>query len=171
MQWMLLRQNAWKELYMEGFRLHDLKRWHKGFERKTLDQSLANGSSFESRSWRSFVLCGLYRSTNWTLRAHKSNRMKVTNKIKKHTINEEIINRMYRFHCCLIALPDAIRTRCYTNGSSYLMFSDNFILYAKKCKKRNEIFNVPVSATKSVWLRPHAGCRSDRQRKQCPWKV
>ena len=23
-----------RELYMEGFRLHDLKRWHKGFERK-----------------------------------------------------------------------------------------------------------------------------------------
>lgn len=30
-----------KELYMEGFRLHDLKRWHKGFERKPQDQSLA----------------------------------------------------------------------------------------------------------------------------------
>ena len=28
-----------KELYMEGFRLHDLKRWHKGFERKASEQS------------------------------------------------------------------------------------------------------------------------------------
>lgn len=36
-----------KELYMEGFRLHDLKRWHKGFERKPQDQSLANGSSLK----------------------------------------------------------------------------------------------------------------------------
>ena len=32
-----------KELYMEGFRLHDLKRWHKGFERKPQDQSLSTG--------------------------------------------------------------------------------------------------------------------------------
>ena len=32
-----------KELYMEGFRLHDLKRWHKGFERKPQDQSLDSG--------------------------------------------------------------------------------------------------------------------------------
>lgn len=36
-----------KELYMEGFRLQDLKRWHKGFERKPQDQSLANGSSLK----------------------------------------------------------------------------------------------------------------------------
>ena len=36
-----------KELYMEGFRLHDLKRWHKGFERKPQDQSLAYGSSLK----------------------------------------------------------------------------------------------------------------------------
>ncbi len=31
-----------KELYMEGFRLNDLKRWHKGFERKVSDQPAAN---------------------------------------------------------------------------------------------------------------------------------
>lgn len=31
-----------KELYMEGFRLNDLKRWHKGFERKAADQPAAN---------------------------------------------------------------------------------------------------------------------------------
>lgn len=36
-----------KELYMEGFRLQDLKRWHKGFERKPQDQSLTNGSSLK----------------------------------------------------------------------------------------------------------------------------
>lgn len=70
-----------KELYMEGFRLHDLKRWHKGFERKPQDQSLANGSSLKVEA-DDPCSCGLYRSTNWTLRAHKSNRMKVTNKIK-----------------------------------------------------------------------------------------
>lgn len=33
-----------KELYMEGFRLQDLKRWEKGFERKPQDQSLEHGS-------------------------------------------------------------------------------------------------------------------------------
>ena len=68
-----------KELYMEGFRLHDLKRWHKGFERKPQDQSLANGSSLKLTILCS---CGLYRSTNWTLRVRKSNPMKVINKIK-----------------------------------------------------------------------------------------
>lgn len=36
-----------KELYMEGFRLQDLKRWHKGFERQPQDQSLSNGSSLK----------------------------------------------------------------------------------------------------------------------------
>lgn len=36
-----------KELYMEGFRLHDLKRWHDGFERKPQQQSLSNGSSLK----------------------------------------------------------------------------------------------------------------------------
>ena len=36
-----------KELYMEGFRLMDLKRWHKGFERKPQSQSLTNGSSLK----------------------------------------------------------------------------------------------------------------------------
>lgn len=32
-----------KELYMEGFRLQDLKRWHKGFEREPQEQSLSTG--------------------------------------------------------------------------------------------------------------------------------
>lgn len=36
-----------KELYMEGFRLMDLKRWGKGFERKPQEQSLENGSSLK----------------------------------------------------------------------------------------------------------------------------
>lgn len=36
-----------KELFMEGFRLHDLKRWHKGFERKPQSESLNNGSSLK----------------------------------------------------------------------------------------------------------------------------
>lgn len=36
-----------KELYMEGFRLQDLKRWEKGFEREPQDQSLANGSKLK----------------------------------------------------------------------------------------------------------------------------
>lgn len=31
-----------KELYMEGFRLNDLKRWHKGFKRDIKDQPAAN---------------------------------------------------------------------------------------------------------------------------------
>ena len=36
-----------KELYMEGFRLTDLKRWHKGFKRTPQEQSIENGSSLE----------------------------------------------------------------------------------------------------------------------------
>lgn len=36
-----------RELYMEGFRLTDLKRWHKGFTRKPQAQSISNGSSLK----------------------------------------------------------------------------------------------------------------------------
>ena len=36
-----------RELYMEGFRLMDLKRWHKGFERRPQEQSLEHGSSLK----------------------------------------------------------------------------------------------------------------------------
>lgn len=36
-----------RELYMEGFRLQDLKRWHKGFERIPQDESLSEGSSLK----------------------------------------------------------------------------------------------------------------------------
>ena len=36
-----------KELYMEGFRLHDLKRWGKGFERTPQSQTQSEGSSLK----------------------------------------------------------------------------------------------------------------------------
>lgn len=36
-----------KELYMEGFRLHDLKRFHRGFERKQQTSSLKEGSTLK----------------------------------------------------------------------------------------------------------------------------
>jgi len=41
----IVEEERVKELYMEGFRLMDLKRWHKGFERTPQEQSLENGSS------------------------------------------------------------------------------------------------------------------------------
>ncbi len=43
----VIEEERIKELYMEGFRLQDLKRWHKGFKREPQDQSLANGSSLK----------------------------------------------------------------------------------------------------------------------------
>ena len=43
----LIEEERIKELYMEGFRLMDLKRWHKGFERKPQEQSLEHGSSLK----------------------------------------------------------------------------------------------------------------------------
>jgi hypothetical protein len=36
-----------KELYMEGFRLHDLKRWGMGFERTPQSQTQSEGSSLK----------------------------------------------------------------------------------------------------------------------------
>jgi hypothetical protein len=36
-----------RELYMEGFRLNDLKRWGKGFERKTQANVQAEGSTLK----------------------------------------------------------------------------------------------------------------------------
>lgn len=36
-----------RELYMEGFRLHDLKRWHRGFERTPQTCSMSEGSSLK----------------------------------------------------------------------------------------------------------------------------
>ena len=39
-----------KELYMEGFRLHDLKRWNKGFERKPQTHTQPEGSSLKKNA-------------------------------------------------------------------------------------------------------------------------
>lgn len=43
----VIEEERVKELYMEGFRLTDLKRWHKGFERTPQSQSISNGSSLK----------------------------------------------------------------------------------------------------------------------------
>ena len=43
----IIEEERIKELYMEGFRLQDLKRWHKGFERTPQTESLDNGSSLK----------------------------------------------------------------------------------------------------------------------------
>ena len=43
----IIEEERIKELYMEGFRLMDLKRWHKGFERKPQTETLENGSSLK----------------------------------------------------------------------------------------------------------------------------
>jgi hypothetical protein len=43
----VIEEERVKELFMEGFRLQDLKRWGKGFERTPQDQSLSNGSSLK----------------------------------------------------------------------------------------------------------------------------
>ncbi len=45
----VIEEERVRELYMEGFRLQDLKRWHKGFEREPQDQSLDNDPAGESR--------------------------------------------------------------------------------------------------------------------------
>ena len=43
----IIEEERIKELYMEGFRLMDLKRWHKGFERTPQTETLENGSSLK----------------------------------------------------------------------------------------------------------------------------
>lgn len=43
----IIEEERVRELYMEGFRLQDLKRWEKGFERTPQDQSLTHGSSIK----------------------------------------------------------------------------------------------------------------------------
>lgn len=43
----VIEEERIKELYMEGFRLTDLKRWHKGFERHPQSESIENGSSLK----------------------------------------------------------------------------------------------------------------------------
>lgn len=39
-----------RELFMEGFRLNDLKRWHKGFKREPQEETLSNGNSLEIKA-------------------------------------------------------------------------------------------------------------------------
>lgn len=43
----VIEEERVRELYMEGFRLMDLKRWHKGFTRKEQSNSLPEGSSLK----------------------------------------------------------------------------------------------------------------------------
>lgn len=43
----VIKEERVKELFMEGFRLQDLKRWHEGFERKPQSNTLTNGSSLK----------------------------------------------------------------------------------------------------------------------------
>ena len=43
----VISQERAKELYMEGFRLNDLKRWHRGFERRYQASCQKNGSSLK----------------------------------------------------------------------------------------------------------------------------
>ena len=43
----IIEEERVKELYRDGFRLHDLNRWHDGFDREPQDQSLDNGSSLK----------------------------------------------------------------------------------------------------------------------------
>lgn len=43
----IIEEERVKELFMEGFRLMDLKRWHKGFERTPQSESLESGSSLK----------------------------------------------------------------------------------------------------------------------------
>lgn len=71
----IIEQERVKELYMEGFRLNDLKRWHKGFERKPQDQSLSNGSSLKVEK-TIHSLFGLFLSMKLKLREPTSNLMK-----------------------------------------------------------------------------------------------
>ncbi|MCF0198902.1 MAG: RagB/SusD family nutrient uptake outer membrane protein [Bacteroidaceae bacterium] len=43
----IIEEERVKELYMEGFRLMDLKRWHKGFERTPQSETLSNGNALK----------------------------------------------------------------------------------------------------------------------------
>jgi hypothetical protein len=42
-----LAQERMKELFMEGFRLNDLKRWHEGFERKEQTSTISPGNTLK----------------------------------------------------------------------------------------------------------------------------
>lgn len=65
------------ELYMEGFRLHDLKRWHKGFERKPQANSQAEGSSLKIEADNPLSY-GRSRSTSWKPPVRRYSRTKAT---------------------------------------------------------------------------------------------
>lgn len=66
-----------RELYMEGFRLHDLKRWHKGFERKP--QAIRRPREARSRSKPTTRFSyGRSRSTSWKPPARRYSRTKAT---------------------------------------------------------------------------------------------
>ena len=43
----MINEERVKELFMEGFRLNDLKRWHKGFERKPQTSTVSPGNSLK----------------------------------------------------------------------------------------------------------------------------
>lgn len=43
----IISEERAKELYMEGFRLQDLKRWHMGFQRQAQSESLSEGSTLK----------------------------------------------------------------------------------------------------------------------------
>lgn len=43
----LIEEERVKELYMEGFRLMDLKRWHKGFERQSQTSTVSPGNTLK----------------------------------------------------------------------------------------------------------------------------
>lgn len=43
----IIEEERVKELFMEGFRLTDLKRWHKGFERTPQSETLTNGNALK----------------------------------------------------------------------------------------------------------------------------
>lgn len=43
----VIEEERVRELYMEGFRLQDLKRWKKGFTRQAQSQSIQNGSNLK----------------------------------------------------------------------------------------------------------------------------
>ncbi|MCF0196368.1 MAG: RagB/SusD family nutrient uptake outer membrane protein [Bacteroidaceae bacterium] len=46
----VIEEERCKELFMEGFRLMDLKRWHKGFERTPQLESISTGSSLKMKA-------------------------------------------------------------------------------------------------------------------------
>ena len=64
-----------RELYMEGFRLHDLKRWHKGFERRPIRRPREARSRSKPTTRFSY---GRSRSTSWKPPVRRYSRTKAT---------------------------------------------------------------------------------------------